>query len=266
MDNHKVIVDTSVLIAASLNHVCKEVNGAVIKDYFYNISEPLFNYFLKNISKQKGIVTQEIESSAKSKVIDIFIRKLSKETNISPEQIRKDISNYSLSLILLNESLNKNLNALLRVPVDEKEISNISMRIWKFYDDIIKKLPINDPSYTIKRRVRRMPSQFRFFERKFAKQDEASNFEVYRKLKKKLLQSPPDRNDIRILSQAVYLNEKKIFPKYKICIASTDHHFSKVRESDGSLTTHIPDLIDERLHILCEWPDKILEIISKDLD
>jgi hypothetical protein len=263
MGKYKVVVDTSVLIAASLNHVCNEVGGIKLKDHFYSISEPLFKYFSENIDKQQGLVTHEIEDSVKAQIINVMIKKISQQAGISQADLKKNISAYSRTLILINDSLRKNLNLLMRIPTNEKEISKNYMKACSFFESIMNKLPNNHPKTIVKKRVKSVPKWMRKYEKEYARQDESTNMDAFKKLRKKLNQNPPDRNDFRILANAIYLNDKNIYPGHKICIASTDQHFSRIRGIDASLSTYIPEKIEERLHVCCDWPDEILKLLKK---
>jgi predicted nucleic acid-binding protein len=259
MPRYKVIVDTNVLIAASLNHACQEIKGVQLKDHFYQISKPLFDYFRVNIHKYEGIITSEIENSARDQIVNAVIKKISKEANLPQKRLKKYLSNYSMTLILIIDSLNRNLNLLTRIPIDESAINRTAKRVATFYDDLLTKLP--DPKRIIRKRTKQAPRGMQKFFKEFAKEDEAPNIIASKKIKRKLERDPPNRNDYRILGLAIHLNDT-VFKEYSICLASTDHHFSRIKYLDGSLASYIPDWIERRFHIKCDWPDTILKILK----
>ncbi len=262
MADHKVIIDTCVLIAASISHACTEIGGRTIEDSFYKISNPLFEYFRKNIDKHIGIVTQEIENSARDRMENVVLNAIARIIRISKRELKNNVRNYSITLIFINDALNKNINLLTRIPVNEEEISKIYNRVSFFYKDLTKKLFAKDPYKNVKK-ITRKAGRFGSLIHPFALRDERLNFIAYTKLIKKFQMYPPDLRDQRILSQAIYLKERKIFLDACICIASTDYHLSKIRFNDGSLSTFVPDEIENRLHIKCGPPDEILELLIK---
>jgi len=262
VSGEKVIIDASVLIAASLNHTSRELGGKLIQDHFYKISNPLFNYFKKNIDKEIGIVTLDIENSARAKIISALIRKISQLTHVSRNQLSTHLNDYSETLMYITNSLLENMNLLTRVPVDETEISRLALKIHSFYENLKIKLRKKNPKRRIDKRAEEGFPGLKGYFRQFAKEDEKENLVVYKKLLKKLNNNPPDINDCRILAQAIYLSKRR---EAFIFIASTDYHFSKVKlDADDALNTFIPDSIMREFDIKCDWPDNILKILMKD--
>jgi len=260
MVEHKIIVDTSVLVAVSLNLVCPEIGNIQIEDNFYKISKPLFDYFKDCLEKgvELGIVTSEIEIAARSQINNAFLKKISQKLKI--KYSIQNLNNYSYSLIKINDALNQNLNLLTRIPINEKEIKKIvNTRVIKFYQNITRHLDNINPVKTIKKRIR--SSYFKTFEKKFAEEDERSNLRIFSKLRDKLKQNPPRSNDYRILAQAIYIKEKDRTGNLYVFITSADYHFSKIRIEDGTLNDFIPSEIEKRFHIKCDWPDEILNIL-----
>lgn len=260
MVQHKVIVDTSVLLAASLNHICKEEGNIHIQDHFHKMSKPLFDYFEENIEKEQGVITYEIELSARNQISKAFLKKIAQKKRVNFLVLKRNLNRYSFSLIKINDSLNKNIQLLTRVPINEKELKKIVKKIAKFYSDLLKRLYRYDPRKVVKRRVRRVSPALRKFEKGFAEEDESINFEIHPKIKSKLKQNPPNNNDYRILSQAIYMKRRD--RDLIVSIASADHHFSKVRLEDGSLHDFIPSEIERRFHIKCGWPEEILNLLK----
>ncbi len=258
----RVIVDTSVLIAASLNHTSNELGGKLIQDHFYKNSKPLFHHFKKHLGQELGIVTLDIENAAKVKIIKAVIRKISELTKISHSNLSKNLNNYSETLMYITNSLLENINSLTRVPIDEKEIQKLALKIHSFYENLKIILHKKNPQKRINKRTRGGIPGLKDYFRKFAEEDEVNNLSVFRKLSKKLIMSPPDINDCRILAQAIYLSKRR--KETSILIASTDYHFSKVKlDVDDELNTFIPDNIMKKFGIICNWPENILKEISK---
>ncbi len=109
------------------------------------------------------------------------------------------------------------------------------------------------------------PRRFRKLAKSVYREQDKSDFKVFNKLQKKLIESPPNLNDIKILSQAIYF--KKIFEKEiktQMFLASTDYHFSEIRDLKDSmgLCNIIPKEIHRRFCIISDWPDNILKRIK----
>ncbi|MBI4116230.1 hypothetical protein HY449_00630 [Candidatus Pacearchaeota archaeon] len=260
MVEHKVIVDTSVLLAASLNHVCQEEGNLQIEDNFHKISKPLFEHFEMNIDKEYGIITYEIELSAKTQIVNAFLKKIAQKNKIHFTTI--NLNKYSFSLIKINEALDRNIRLLTRVPINERELTEILKKVSNFYGKLSRNIDKLNPQTRINRRVRSVNFGLRSFERIFATEDESKNFIIHPKLIDKLKRHPPDLKDYRILAQAIYIKKRDKSGNTIVSITSTDYHFSKIRLEDGSLHDYIPSKIEQTFHIKCDWPDEILSLIK----
>jgi len=131
----------------------------------------------------------------------------------------------------------------------------------------MKNLGQEDPTIIIKQLISGAPKGMKGLARSIYVKQENERLALYYKLTSKFARDPPDINDVRILSQAVYFLRNKIFgEETKILFASTDHHFSKIRE-EKELNDFVPKIILKELNIYCGWPDDILNILigKKDL-
>lgn len=262
----KVIVDTSVIIAASLKCTYLDLglnpdSGFDIEDLFYKISRPLLEFFVSNVDKRIGIVTAEIESSADEELKKAILKAIDKIVP-SKENIINQMSAYSMVFTIIKKQLSKNLKVLIRETINEKSVRKISFQVAAFYGFLIDKLNQHNPHRTINKLTYSAPKGFQGIMRHSARESEGSNIKSFRILKRKLEENPPDQRDIRVLSQAIYFREKNIFPGHELLIASTDQHFCKVR-IDGELNTFVPDAIFKKFGIRCFWPDETIEHLKK---
>lgn len=257
-NDYKVLIDTCVLIAASVNHSCVNMKG-VITEKFYAISKPLFEHFQKNPEKRQGVVIQDTLDKARFKISDIVYRHITKIERDGNLKIRMD--EHSLALSKIQDSLNAHIGFLGIIRYNDEKFLIIRNRVKKFYDSVIKIIDRNDPRDRIRQRISGCHGIFRHYERQWAREDESPNFAIKNKLKRKFIEERPDQEDINILSHAAYL--KAELPEGNIVyIASTDHHFCSIN-IDGSLSTLIPDEIEKRFHIKCEWPNRVLPELIK---
>jgi len=149
--DYKVLVDTSVLVSASINQLVIKLK-CELKHHFYEISKPLFDYLDKNIDKRIGIFTPEIESSAK----DVLIRAIDseiKDTDKDAQEKLKEIDTYSYILEQSTSNLAKNMSILVREPIYEKAINKITYRVFNFYTNLKRKLEEKNPDKIIKQMV-----------------------------------------------------------------------------------------------------------------
>jgi len=75
-----------------------------------------------------------------------------------------------------------------------------------------------------------------------------------------------EHNDKVILSQVIYLHRiyrPLLGEDLKTYIASTDYHFSPIREEGKNPSSYISNAIERRFEIMCNWPDEIYNLIKK---
>ncbi len=261
MTNFKVLVDTNVLVSASINQLIIKLN-CNIKHHFYDLSQPLFEYFRKNIDKRIGIFTPEIENSAK----EILIRAIDSEIkDMSNKNIReklKEIEIYSFILQESTSSLVKNMDILIREPINERAIKQITHQVFAFYNRLTIELRQKDPEKVVNYLTYSLPKNFKKLARGIFTKQQNQELGLYYKLANKFERDPPDIKDVRILSQAIYFFRNKIFGEnIQILLASTDHHFSRIRD-DKELNDFVPLKIYNELNVYCGWPDEILKILN----
>jgi len=250
----KVIVDSSILIGASLNYFYEKSDVHII-DVHHKISIPLFEFFESNRKKEYGITTEKIERDSRAELI----KKIEERIKNDPKVNKEDFKVKSASRIEIMRNFDNLKKCLMIYPIDEKEADKKLLDIYKMYKEI--QTIISEEDFYPPRRIYGGNRRF-VREMKWAVKDlEYGERKRYTKLKKKFFKKPPDQNDYIILSQAHYL-KKFVFKKDDVHIASTDCHFSNIRIPPPPETL-VPDMIEECLGIKCEWPDDMLEILKE---
>jgi len=231
-DSYVTLVDNSVLI------------GGCSKETFYDKCKPLFDYLKK---KPVGVVTQSIKESVKKRV--------SVMPNFLPEDIR---------------TLESNLELLRTEEIDYTKTEDNLVRVR----ELCSSLPpmIKDHIYLSKKkaeerfnaRMNNVPRIFRSCVKDCYKVQTAKEYPPFSRYVEKTLLSkffdyPPSIDDIMLLTEACQLREKYEY----VFIASTDHHLSPIMSYSGVVETFVPDLIEEKLKVKCDWPDAILRAFKK---
>lgn len=255
MKQDKVLVDVNVIISASIFYLFEEM-GVKFKHQFYDISKPLFDFFEEN--REIGIFTEEIENSTTGiprKAIEDEINSFDKKEI----EEKKLFDNLSFILSESERRLEKNKKILTRIAkIKKKDISKKMSEILMFYNNLKGELEQYNPikegkvkSFLAPRSVRRVAKNIYI--------EQAREYSLYYKLKKILVDKPINANDIQILAHATYL--KKFYSKItetRMFVASTDHHFSPIRENKP-LNNFIPERIEGEFKVICDWPDNILK-------
>ena len=203
----------------------------------------------------------EIEKSAK----DVLIRAIDGEIkDFEDDDLKKklnEIEVYSFILTEATTNLAKNMNLLIREPINEKAIRDITFKVFAFYNKLKRLLSESNPEKIISLLVRATSDKLRKTAKEVFTEQESKQISLYTKLSRKFNDDPPNINDARMLSQAIYFKDKQIWGEdIKILICSTDHHFSKIRE-ETELNDFVPLNIYRTFRIFCGWPDDILNIL-----
>ncbi len=256
---HKVVFDTNIFFAGSIVETSGEL-GFPIKHKFYDYAINLIRSIRVNPSKRIGITTNFIETEAYKTLSDAV------ETEL--EQYVKDIKKeYKVLSALLNrctDKMGKIFTYLIKEPVDENEVSRLYYRVDSFYGElrdeaqrIAEKLEIQKDM-----RVELTPRKYKNFMRGIYSQQDRW---PYAQLLNLIVYKDVEPNDKRILSEVIYLHRiyrSLLGSDLKSYIASTDYHFSPIRE-DGKISSYISDEIERRFDIICNWPDEIYNLIKK---
>ena len=264
MTNFKVLIDTNVLVSASINQLIVKLN-CKLQHHFNELAQPLFDYFRENIDKRIGVFTPEIENSAKGVLIRAIDSEIKDLENERIKEKLKEIETYSFILQESTSNLVENMDILIREPINEQAIKKITHEVFAFYNWLFRCLEQEDPSIVVNQLSYGLPKNLKGLAKGIFTKQENDRLDLYYKLANKFKKDPPDIKDVRILSQAVYFLRSKTFGEnVHMLIASTDHHFSKIRKNK-ELNDFVPRRIYKKLGVYCGWPDEILKILKREV-
>ena len=256
MVKYKILLDTSVLISASVYHVSRDWRIEV-KHPFYEQSMRLIGFLKKNIAKRIGIITKTVEDQAFA-VIQEAVEKELKRRNIDRA---KGFRIYSAILNSCETRLNEILAYMLREPVDPERVNENYLKVDEMYEKLAEKavrLHFERPSeawqWRVTRRFKRVAREI------FRTQRWRENLQLVN-----LIRNPVKKSDKIILAEAVYLFDlyKRSEQVTKFYLCSTDHHFSPIRFRGGIESRVVTEKIEELFGIICEWPQQIVEALSQ---
>ena len=270
----KIILDTCVIIAASINHSCNNIPKNII-DKFHYVSKSLIDHIKNNNLDLAYVLEISIIKARKklSKIITRHLNRISLTYMIDKETFMKE---HTFALIKINDSLNEHVIGVNVIPLGEDHLLEIKKKVNEFYKDVNGIILRYHPKNQIREQIRLAGRFGRFIKKRDIKNDYKKDFKIARILLEKFNSPEFDDEDITILSQARYFkkelneeenkiaaSENKIIKEREVYIASTDYHFCEV-EVEGSLKCLVPDKIEERFHVKAWKPEKILkELLRK---
>jgi len=253
----KVIVETSVLIGASIYIVAKELETTrIIKDPHYERSTQLIDILRKNVKRRIGVFTQTLANQAHYTLRDAVGKCLERE-KCNPE-------NLSAILNHCGFLLERTLEILVREPIDSNVKDRFMTDVGQMYALLLQRTGLVTKD-TI-RSMARERAQWRVSPRyrKYVVPDEI------RKLNRSYLQltllkeNPPSTSDCEILAEAATLYEaySEEMPTELYLASNDSSHFSPRRFDDGSFSNQVTKQIEESFNIKCDWPENIVTLIK----
>ncbi len=261
MTDPKVIVDTNVLVAASIIQNIAELDTE-IKHEFYDQSIQLFSLFRKYHHKKIGYIVPKVRSESfhvlAKAVKSVFIP--SGLTDVH----RKEIF-YNNSVAIMNSSDHKMRNllrSLIRAKLirsdvqnnltDVKEMSSFLMDKWKKYSKKgwrIKELKTR--SNPIAEEEHWTPGQKKEVVDTHKEQINRESKQLYRFQRKH-----PNHQDELILAETITLKQKLETPeiKYNFMIASCDSGFFSPYIGPDGISDTVTSEISTRFCITCDYP------------
>lgn len=254
---HKVLFDTSVLIAASTFVASKELS-VNMKHPFFDQSMSLIGFIKKHLTKRIGIVTATVEGQAYHVLEQAIRQELQRKT----AERAVDFEIFSMILNYCENRLREILSYMLREPVDSLEVSKNFVRVTNMYENLKDRaLNLPKPATLLTEAAPRQLKRLAFDI--YKTQDEIVNSQLTN-----LLRKPVETTDKTILAEAIYLLNvyKQVEGKnVAFYITSTDHHFSPVRKK-GLESRGITDTIKELFGIICDWPRQIEQILKNEIE
>lgn len=254
----RVLLDSNVLIAASVFVASVEDFESPFKHRFFDDSMQLIGLIKKHIGKRIGVVTSTIEAEVHSVLNKAVIKTL---RECRPYATHKKI--YDLSSYVLNkceDRLNNILSIMVREPVLAKQKTEYLLKVNQMYNELIQRareIDVQDIAY---RRARGDAKRYRPDAYEIhLEQEKILNEQLLRLLTKKA--SPTDKE---ILAEAAVLNQYyKEIDKKGLCLASCDLVFSPMGPKYSSRI--VTDEILNRFKVVCHWPLEIAKQLNRQL-
>lgn len=268
--NPKIVIDTNVLVAASIIENVKEL-GIAVSHRFYSQSRHLFSVFIKRQQEKIGILTPTVRSEAFSvlskAVKDVFI-----PTDLQDVKRKQIFYDNAVGLVNSSEHRMRHLAGFLL-----KKYPNPN-NVRKFHDQV------KDLSMYLKdvwnSKYRGRTSRIIESERRSENIETGTKWkddqkdEVYythegqvhieaRQLEK-FMRKWPNRNDEMILAETLAIRDDytKISEEYQFYIVSCDTGFFSPLIYRNTLSDIVTKEIKERFGIICNLPKVIQWIVD----
>ena len=251
----KVVVEVSVLLAASLYATSRDSKILLLEDRFFKNSTELLNILFKHVEERIGLITVTIESQARRALSDAVRRQL-KRKDSSPEAL-------SFALNQCGDRLEKNLRQLQREPVKKENVDPFYTRVTQMYVNLRDRATLTTGGIFERiatDKVRGLPRYLKGVVRDIRKSQLRGKFTQLTRL----LAHFPDWKDMMILAETAYL--RSLYAKeaeVTMYLASTDCAFSPMLNRDGTISSQVADEIERLFQVRCNWPEKITEELSK---
>lgn len=254
-----MLVDSNVLISASTYSVSEEL-GVPLKHPFFDQCTNLIFLFKKHLTKRIGVITTVIEEEAFS-----ALEKAVKQ-EIKKEGIDRKITFQTLSIInnSCEDRMRRITSYLLREPIDDHEAAHCYMKVCRMYEKLKQMALESNVQVKAYTKAGHVPPGYQKLAYDIYIEQESVKFHQVMRL----IYKTPSDIDNTILAQAIYLlklYKKTESGKVKLCLASTDTHFSPKRLKGGVESRIITDEIFDQFGIICDWPAQIFSFCSKEL-
>lgn len=271
MNEKKIFIEQSVLVAVSIGCFVKELD-IVIEDDFHKISKNLFEFIKDKVDEEIGIITDFVMEQTEEGLSDIIFRKLKQIETGGKFDKMKLFTSYSDILRECMREMRINVKNLLRVPIKEDVVRGNITKVSDFYHDLTGRIIRKDPSKDVDKKTEQacsgghIVSSSPDYWHGIFREEKNPDFIAFEKLSHKFLVrgKGPDDVDRRILSECIYLKERYAKKgSVIIFLTANDQHFVKLRNVKSELSTFVPDEIKKNFGIECEWPDDLLKIMLK---
>jgi len=237
--------------------------GIELKHHFYEQSMQLFSLIKKNLSKRIGVVTATIENEA-LRVLNEVVRG---ETRAKYQELDTEtlFKYYSIALNTCDIRMRNLLTFLQREPVESDKVAVWLIQVTKMYEELTEMAETHEKTAALKTRavparIKKMADWFEIYRT----DDQRRHTQLFNLLRKEV-----ESDDKIILAEACYLLNlyKQVEGKNVVLfMSSTDHHFSPVRRKGWAFESRqVTEEIEKRFGIICDWPDRIFEIVFKGL-
>lgn len=248
----KVLIDKSVLLSSSVFASVKEIKSP-IEHEFYQISARLMNNIEEN--REFGYITYEVENESRE-LLGKAIRDTIEEDDELPSYGDMDAL-YVVSAIC-NEKMEERIMSCNRVSISREDYEKYIEEVRDMYLDLITTFNQTfQESPSDKTQKILESSDFYLDKSTIMAIKESMKDPAFDTLLRKIIKQPAEKEDKKLLSQAIYLSNER-FEDSKLLLASCDQHFVKVRRAEDSPhDSLVSSAIENKFGIECMWPDEI---------
>ena len=274
MKNPKIVIDTNVIVAASILENISEL-GVQIKHHFYDQSRQLFSIFSKRPNEKIGIAVPTVKHEAflvLSKAVKRTFLDSLYDKNI---QSKKVFFDNAVGLVNSSDHKMRYLFSLLlhKTPkerylrISNKKVKEMSMYIrdlWNYkYNRRYKK------EKQAKERAKPI-----FTEPKWKEEQKKEVLDAYREQVRieaiqieKFMRKYPNPGDQRILAETITIKDDYFYSgeDYKFYIASCDSGFFSPMIWHNPRSSLVTEEIEERFKISCNLPKVIFWNVSRQI-
>lgn len=268
---NKVIVDTNVLVSASIQFSVKE-SKMEVKHRFYDQSWQLFELFRNNLAKRIGIITRTVEVES----FGVLLKALGdiiKEEIADINERRKIFETLRTIADLCENKMRRLVGYLFTEQVEEKEV-NEKLHFIKDMCLVISQLQkrYHDPdsreieAWKLHTRVPNPTNWPKHLRKEVL--DIYKEKVVVEKIQLDRFGKGPGEMDMRILAESAYLCEyyKSNFEDgVRVYLASCDTKFFSPYRKENIESRIVTDEIQQRFNVICDWPYQIAKEVRNNL-
>lgn len=249
--NSKILIETSVLVAASVRVLLPE---GEVTDHFYYPSIELFAYIRKNLPSTLGIITQTIEREAYNALSSAIVSTI--ERNVPDKS--KHYEYKSIALNKCEENMRRLTNMLLREPCDEDGLLKINDEVHSMYKALEARAKTIGQIQGEAHRNLGGAQSGGMVNAIYASRIAVLNQENAQLLRLKKVHASP--KDVKLLAEAIHIKrryDKSSRPKYHFLMASTDSNNFVPAPSEFGPSRAVTDEIFNKYGIDCDRPEEI---------
>ncbi len=236
----KIFLDKNVLVGSSLKI---EYGEKRYEDRFHNESIKIFDLFEESNDVEGWVFSEEVERV--KKILENII-----DSNFA--------MSYTRDLIYrkCRQNLEKNMKNLGTIRVERSDYSDFMNDVEDFYRELEE---ILDKNFMDREQALFELKENGIYYKNAEEIAEKIDDSCYNKLRQKIVDEPATQEDMRLLAKINYLSKQV---DSQIYFASTDYHFSPIKNNGMPSDNFISDRIEEFFGIICDWPDALYEELS----
>ncbi len=271
--NHKIIVDTNVIVAASILVNITELNINV-KHHFYDQSRRLFSIFEKRPKEQIGISVPTMRSEA-FLVLSTAVKSSFIGNNYVDIKTKEAFYNDAVALTSLCEHKMRYLFSLLLNKTPKKSDTRRNFQQVKDMSIYLKDLwhtkyrGRHKKEIQSKQRAKPITTEPRWNDeqKKEVVNTYRSQVMIEGKQLERFMKKYPNLGDERILAETISVKQdyEKINEDYQYYIASCDVGFFSPLIYHDTKSDMVTNEINERFEIVCDLPDVVFWFVDEPL-